>query len=438
MPGICVIGAQWGDEGKGKLVDIIGESADCIVRYQGGNNAGHTIVVQGKKYTFHALPAGVLRGKRSLIASEVVLDPRQLYSEMKKFEGELNLGIDPRTSIIMPWHNDLDNVGEESRKKTTGAAIGTTARGIGPCYEDDKNRSGLRFYELVGNPQSLENRIREVHDVKRKVIEQVYGTQISYDINKTVDDYISLGSYLKKYLADVSQEVSKALKDGKNVVFEGAQGTLLDIKFGNYPKVTSSHPMTGAVFDSVGIAPMKMRAIGIIKAYVTKVGSGPVVTCLDNGLWPVDESKSTPEGNYIRNKGQEKGTTTGRPRRVGWMDAVVLKYTHRLNGFSELALMKLDCLSGLDKVRMAVAYENNGMIFDDYPSWDTDFLNDCKPIYEEFDGFGDISQARTYKQLPKSARNYVNRIEELIGTPVTVISVGPGREETIFRKFKKF
>ncbi len=438
MPALCVIGAQWGDEGKGKLVDILGETADCIVRYQGGNNAGHTIVVDGKKYTFHALPAGVLRNIRSLIASEVVLDPRQLFNEIEKFGGSVNLGIDPRTGIIMPWHNDLDNAGENAMKKNTGSAIGTTARGIGPCYEDDKSRIGIRFYELVGNPVKLEQRIREVHEVKKKMLEQVYEVKPSYDLDKIVHEYLFLNGFLHDYLTDVSEEVYKALKNDKKVVFEGAQGTLLDIKFGNYPKVTSSHPMSGAVFDSIGIPPMKMRTIGITKAYVTKVGSGPVVTCLDNGLWPVDETRSTFEGNYIRNKGQEKGTTTGRHRRVGWMDIIALKYTHRLNGFSELALMKLDCLSGLEKIKMAVAYEHEGKIIEDYKSWDIKFLNECKPVYEEFDSFGDISPARKYKQLPKNAKKYIERIEELVNVPITVISVGPGREETIYRKFKKF
>lgn len=438
MPALCVIGAQWGDEGKGKLVDILGETADTIVRYQGGNNAGHTVIVDGKKYIFHALPAGVLRGKRSLIASEVVLDPRQLFKEIDNFGNTVNLGIDPRTSIIMPWHNDLDNVKEDVMKKSTGAAIGTTARGIGPCYEDDKSRSGIRFYELIGDPKNLENRMREVHEVKKKILEQVYDTKLSYGLDENISYYKFLGAYLKKYMADVSEEVNKALKDGKKIIFEGAQGTLLDIKFGNYPKVTSSHPMSGAVFDSVGMPPMKMRTIGIIKAYVTKVGSGPVVTCLDNGLWPVDESKSTFEGNYIRNKGQEKGTTTGRARRVGWMDAVALKYTNRLNGFSELALMKLDCLSGLDKIKMAVCYSHKNAVSDFYKSWDLNFLNECEPIYEEFDGFGDISPARKYRQLPKNAKKYIERIEEVVNIPITVISVGPGREETIYRGFKKF
>lgn len=438
MPALCVIGAQWGDEGKGKLVDVIGETADYIVRYQGGNNAGHTVIVNGKKYTFHALPAGVLRDIRSLIGSEVVLDPRQLVEEIKKFGKTVNLGIDPRTSIIMPWHNDLDSARENDMKKSTGSAIGTTVRGIGPCYEDDKNRSGIRFYELVGDQRNLEKRIREVHDIKKKTLEHVYNTTLNYNIDEVIKQYSILGESLKLYLADVSEEVYKALNDNKKVVFEGAQGTLLDIKFGNYPKVTSSHPMSGAVFDSIGIPPMKMRTIGIIKAYVTKVGSGPVVTCLDNGLWPVDEKKSELDGIYIRNKGQERGTTTGRLRRVGWMDLVALKYTHRLNGFSELALMKLDCLSDLYKIKMAVAYEHNGKRVEDYKSWDIQFLNECKPVYEEFEGFDDISRVRKYKQLPKNAKKYIERIEELVKVPITVISVGPEREETIYRKFKKF
>lgn len=437
MVAVCVIGSQWGDEGKGKLVDILGENAHGIVRYQGGNNAGHTIVVQGKKYSFHALPSGVLRGVRSLIASEVVLDPRQLVKEINNFEGEMNLGIDPRTAIIMPWHNELDNVGESARKKTTGSAIGTTARGIGPCYEDDISRSGIRFFELVGDGKTLEDRITDIYEVKKKTLKHVYDTEISFDVGAVVKEYVSLGRDLKKYLVDVSDEVYKALKIGNNVLFEGAQGTMLDIKFGNYPKVTSSHPMSGSVFSSVGIPPMVMRTIGIAKAYVTKVGSGPVVTCLDKGLFPVDESKSEPEGNYIRKKGQEYGTTTGRPRRVGWLDMVALKYSHRINGFSELALMKLDCLSGLDKIKLAGAYKHGYKVIHNYSSWDLNFLNECKPIYEEFDGFGDISSAREYKQLPENAKKYVERVEEFLEVPVTVISVGPGREETIYRGFKK-
>jgi len=338
----------------------------------------------------------------------------------------------------MPWHNELDTAGEADRKKASGSEIGTTARGIGPCYEDDKNRSGIRFYELIGDKKRLESRIREVHETKKKIIENVYNINPSYDIDMVVNQYAMLGEILKKYLTDVSKEVYDALKDKKKVVFEGAQGTLLDIKFGNYPKVTSSHPMSGAVFDSIGIPPMKMRTIGIMKAYVTKVGSGPVITCLDNGLWPVDESKSTFEGNRIRNIGGEKGTTTGRARRVGWLDLVALKYTNRINGFSELALMKLDCLSGLDKIKMAVAYKHDGKTIDDYRSWDLQFLNECKPVYEEFEGFGDISRARKYTQLPKNAKKYIERIEELVKVPTTVISVGPGREETIYRNFKKF
>lgn len=437
MVAVCVIGSQWGDEGKGKLVDILGENADCIVRYQGGNNAGHTIVVQGEKYTFHALPSGVLRDIRILIASGVVSYPKQLVKEIDNFGGKVNLGIDPRTAIIMPWHIDLDAARENVRKETTGSAIGTTLRGIGPCYEDDKNRSGIRFYELVGDEKTLEARIRDVYEVKRKIVKRVYDAKISFDVNEVVQEYISLGKSLKKYLADVSDEVYKALKIGNKVLFEGAQGTMLDIKFGNYPKVTSSHPMSGSVFSSVGIPPMEMRTIGIAKAYVTKVGSGPVVTCLDKGLFPVDESKSEPEGNYIRKKGQEYGTTTKRPRRVGWLDMVALNYSHRINGFSELALMKLDCLSGLDKIKLAGAYKHNNKVIHHYPSWDLKFLSECKPIYEVFDGFGDISHARKYRQLPKNAKKYIERIEELI--PITVISVGPGREETIYRgDFKKF
>jgi len=439
MTGICVIGSQWGDEGKGKLVDILGEDADYVVRYQGGNNAGHTVVADGETNFFHAMPTGVLRGIRSLIASEVVLDPRQLVKELKKFGKDVNIGIDPRTAIIMPYHNDLDIAREKERKKDTGAEIGTTAKGIGPTYEDDRNRSGIRFFELVGNQKKLEERIRRNYKTKKKLL-KLYDTKPSQTVKEVITEYKQLGKHLRQYSADVSKEISDALKQNKNVLFEGAQGTLLDLKFGNYPKVTSSHPMSGAVFSSVGIPPMDMRTIGIAKAYVTKVGSGPVVTCLDKGLWPVDEQKSEIEGKYIRQKGNEKGTTTGRPRRVGWLDIVALKYTHRINGFNELAFMKLDVLSGLEDIFMAVAYKHKGktLDIDDYRAWDLDFLNECQPVYERFTGFNrDISDAKSYNEIPYNARKFISRIEEIMDVPITVVSVGPGREQTIFKGFQK-
>lgn len=440
MPAVCVIGSQWGDEGKGKVVDILGENADYVIRYQGGNNAGHTVVIDGKKNASHILPSGVFREDiRVLIASKVVLDPRQLTEEMGGF-GDINLGIDPRTAIIMPWHNDLDKANEIARKKKTGSEIGTTRKGIGPCYGDDTERFGIRFSHLVGDPKKLEDMIRSDYEKKEKIL-ATEGVAPSQDIDKIVEEYLSLGKALRKYKVDVSLEVSKAIKEKKNIIFEGAQGTLLDIKYGNYPYVTPSHPMSGEIFPSVGIPPMKLRTIGIAKAYVTKVGDGPVVTCLDKGLWPVDELQSAPEGNYIRHKGHEEGTTSGRPRRVGWMDLVVLNYTHRINGFSELALMKLDVLSGLDEIYMAHAYIHNptGKIVQDYRAWDIDFLNDCKPLYEKFDGFDeDISKARSPEELPNNARKYMERIEQVVNVPITLISVGPDREETIYRGFKKF
>lgn len=445
MPATCVIGAQWGDEGKGKVVDLLGAYANRIVRFQGGNNAGHTVVID-KEYALHALPVGVLRGIRSLIASEVVLDPRQLVKEIKNFDWDINLGIDPRTAIIMPWHNHMDIAMEEARKKDIEKKeIGTTKKGIGPCYADDAYRIGIRFNELVGDRKILEDRINEVYILHKKILKYAYDYDINKlpNVNEVIEEYVSLGKDLKKYLVDVSKEIYEALKKNKNVLFEGAQGTLLDLKWGNYPNVSSSHPMAGAVCTSVGIAPKHikdMRVVGIIKAYLTKVGSGPVVTCLDKGLWPVDESKSEPEGNYIRKKGVEKGTTTGRLRRVGWMDIPALKYTHRLNGFSELALMKLDCLAGLDKIKLAVAYKykHNGQIIEDYPSWDIKFLEDCEPVYEEFDGFKkNIRRVRKYSQLPKNAKKYVERIEDLMGVPITIVSTGPGRGENIYRGFEK-
>jgi len=446
IPAVAVIGSQWGDEGKGKVVDIIAENADYIIRYQGGNNAGHTLVVDGKKYTFHALPSGVLRGVRNLIGSEVVLDPRQLDSELEKFNYMVNLGIDPRTAIIMPWHNELDNAREGLRQKESGSAIGTTAKGIGPCYEDDTNRTGIRFYELVGPWDKLKGRITDLYKIKKDILEKIYDYEMQQSLESVLDEYGTFKKGMRKFMGDVSEETYKALEKQKNVIFEGAQGTLLDKKFGNYPKVTSSHPMVGAIFDSLGLPPFKMRAIAIAKAYVTKVGSGPVVTCLDKGLWPVDESLSEPEARYIRERGKEVGTTTGRPRRVGWMDLVALKYTHRINGFSEIALTKLDVLAGMERVKIATHYNHFGVQTSEYKSWDLDYLYECKPEYVEFNfaDTGEFAGTTSMKELPNEAVNFVEIIINHIGVPVSLISTGPGREEGIFpydssnRRFNDF
>ncbi len=437
MPATIIIGAQYGDEGKGKITDIFSEKADYVVRYQGGNNAGHTIVVDGKVYKLHLLPSGVVRGKRCLIGAGVVVDPRQLIKEIKQFNFEVDLGIDPRTHIILPYHNIIDILREKKIKKIKGASIGTTAKGIGPCYEDEKSRIGIRFFDLVSN-KNLEDVIIEKFEEKKKVIEEVYGGSLDININDVAKEYAEIGKLLKKYLCDVSSEIFSSLKKGKNILFEGAQGTLLDIKYGNYPKVTSSHPLAGSILVDIGLPPsvfkeFEFKIIGVVKAYTTKVGSGPVVTCLDKGRWPVDEKVSNKIANYIRKKGAEYGTTTGRPRRVGWLDLVLLKYSDKLNNYDELALTKLDVLSGIKILKIAVAYKHNGKEEKEYRAWDLEFLENCKPVYKKIKGFRKF-RANNYNEIPKNAKKYIGLIEEYIGKKIKIISIGPERNDIIYKE----
>ncbi|MFH1638694.1 MAG: adenylosuccinate synthase [Candidatus Woesearchaeota archaeon] len=436
IPAVNVIGIQWGDEGKGKIVDAISEDADMVVRYQGGNNAGHTIVIGKKTFSTHCLPSGVSRKKRCLIASEVVLDPRQLKKEIGNLGFEPDLGIDPRTHIIFPYHNALDLAREKARG---GDPIGTTLKGIGPCYEDAANRTGIRSFELVKGGKSLEKRIKENFRFKKRMLKHLYNTDVKIIVDKkevrvrekdVVEQYVEFGKELKKYLSDISMEVNSAMKKNKNVLFEGAQGTLLDISHGNYPKVTSSHPMAGAIFTSVGMPPQKIHTIGIAKAYVTKVGSGPVVTCLDHGKWPVDESVSEQEANYIRERGQEAGTTTMRLRRVGWQDLVALKYTVGINGVDEIALTKIDVLEGLEEIKVAVAYMNSGYEKGYYPAWDTKALENTLPLYQTLPGF---KKTLEDGELSPNAQALVDLIEDKIQVPIRMVSYGPERSEILHR-----
>lgn len=443
MPGLIIVGSQYGDEGKGKVVDVLSENADIVVRYQGGNNAGHTIIVEGKEYKFHALPAGALRGKRCLIGPGVVLDPRQLEKEISSIGNDVDLGIDPRTPIIMPYHNILDVARESKTKQKTGSAIGTTAKGIGPCYEDEKNRSGLRFFDLISDPQRLEKLIESNFKEKELILKHVHNQDIGITLKEVVDEYTRLGELFKEYMADVSSEVYDSLGLNAKVIFEGAQGTMLDIKYGNYPKVTSSHPLTGSILTGVGL-PLNIvkkypfRSVGIVKAYTTKVGSGPVVTCLDHQKWPVDEAFSEQEAIYIRKKGKEVGATTGRPRRVGWLDLVMLKYSAMLNGFDELALTKIDTLAGLENLKVAVGYKHNGRYTTKYPAWDLKFLSECEPDYKEMKGFNEF-EAKKYSKLPDEVKEYIGLIESYTGIPITIVSTGADRADVVFKKgFRKF
>ncbi len=419
MPGTVIVGAQFGDEGKGKVTDFCADKTDIVVRYQGGNNAGHTVVVGEEVLKFHLLPSGVVHGKRILIGAGVVLDPRVLKQEISGLRGrKINLGIDPRTHIIMPWHNLLD----EGRESARGATkIGTTKRGIGPCYADKAERTGIRFEDLV-DEKKLREKINEFFPVKKAILEKVYGIKVPFDEGGVFDEYAALGKEFRPLLSDVSLEVSEALDKKHSILFEGAQGTFLDNDFGTYPFVTSSHPISGGVCVGVGIPFSKInRIIGIVKAYTTRVGFGPFPTELTDSA-----------GKHLTEKGQEFGTTTGRQRRVGWLDLPMLRTSMRLNGFTELSITKLDVLSGLDKIKVAKSYnvgEKEIMFF----PYSNKGIEKAVPNYVEFAGFEITGKEKKYSQLSAGTRKYLQFIEKEIGAPIKLVSVGPGREETIVK-----
>jgi len=420
MGATVVTGAQWGDEGKGKIVDLLGEKTDLVVRFNGGNNAGHTVVVKGKKYKFHLMPSGAIQGKRCMIGAGVSLDPRVLKKEIEQLEGkfEFELTIDPRTQIVMPWHNTLDEAKETEKGSKK---IGTTGRGIGPCYSDRAARTGIRFLELV-DEKRLCKKIDELYPIEENLIEKAYGAKMPAPKEKIAEEYSALGQEFKKNLGDVSIEVHNALEEGKEVLFEGAQGTFLDNDFGTYPYVTSSHPTAGAIFTGTGIGLRKIdRVIAIVKAYTTRVGEGPFVTELHGEL-----------ADSIRQAGQEFGTTTGRPRRVGWIDLVLLKTAQRLNGFTEMTITKIDVLNKLETIKACTAYKLDGKEIDYVPA-DLEQLEKCEPVYKTFKGFELDAAARKFEEIPETAREYIAFIEKEMGTPARIISLGPGREETILR-----
>ncbi|MBU0756845.1 MAG: adenylosuccinate synthase [Nanoarchaeota archaeon] len=413
---VVVVGSQYGDEGKGKVTDILAKDADYVVRYQGGNNAGHTVVVGTEVFKLHLLPSGVIYGKPSLIASGVVLDPRVVVQEVAKMKAmgkEVDIMIDPLTSIIMPYHNVMDGISETALKDNM---IGTTKRGIGPAYADKYSRKGIRFVDLL-DKDIFKKKLHENFILNKKIAEKVYGTDFGLDEDEIYKEYTNLAQQIKKYLGDVSKVVHDNI-DSKKIVFESAQGTFLDITFGTYPYVTSSHPISGAVFTDVGFAPRRLDCVAIVKAYTTRVGSGPFLTEL------FDE-----DGKHMLDIGHEYGTTTGRPRRCGWLDLVMLKYSTRLNGFTSLAITKLDVLSGLKKVRVAVRYMIEGREVE-FPLT-IDQLEKCTVEYREFDGFTIDTNAKTLEELEPNARQYLRFMEDFLGVQISIVSIGPKRDETI-------
>lgn len=422
MGNFVIVGTQWGDEGKGKIVDLLAEHADYVVRFQGGNNAGHTMVVNGEQFISHLVPSGILQNKTCFIGNGLVVDPEVLVSEINYLKSKgvdvcpEKLRISEKAQMIMPYHKSLDHAREAKKGKEK---IGTTGRGIGPCYEDKVARVGIRFLELL-TPDRFAERVRTVLDEKNFQLTKYFGVD-PVDPETVIKEYLEYAEILAPYITDTSVEIMTGIQNEKNVLFEGAQGTHLDIDHGTYPFVTSSSCVSGNACCGSGVGPKDITGvIGIVKAYTTRVGAGPFPTELE------DET-----GNYIQEKGAEFGATTGRRRRCGWLDMVILRNASRLNGLTGIVITKMDVLGGLETLNICTGYEVNGEVIDTFPA-DLDILAQCKPVYEEHPGWDeDISTIKRFKDLPLNAKLYVQRIEELSRVPVDIVSVGPGREETI-------
>lgn len=421
MSAVVVVGTQWGDEGKGKIIDLLSAQADMVVRYQGGNNAGHTVKVDDEEFKLHLIPSGILSDSTvCVIGNGVVVDPGVLISEMDSLADRGistdRLQVSDKAHVIMPYHKALDKLQEESKGDRK---IGTTGRGIGPCYTDKISRYGIRMADLVDS-RSLSARLDLVLPYVNGLIEGVYG-QTGFTKDQIVAEMAPQADRLRSFVTDTSVLVNDAIDAGQKVLFEGAQGTLLDVDHGTYPFVTSSSPTAGGACTGTGVGPTKIsKVIGVAKAYTTRVGAGPFPTELNNEI-----------GDWIREKGKEFGTTTGRPRRCGWLDAVVLRYSARVNGLTGLALMHLDTLSGLDQVQICTAYEVDGKRVENFPG-DIQVLSQCRPVYETLEGWsGDLSKARSLEDLPENARKYIHRVSEIVGVPVCIVSVGGRRSETI-------
>jgi adenylosuccinate synthase len=421
VPALVIIGAQWGDEGKGKATDLLGGAVDYVVRYQGGNNAGHTVVIGEETYALHLIPSGMLRADCvPVIGNGVVIDPGVLLTEL---DGLTARGVDTSrllisadAHLIMPHHRALDRVTERYLGKSR---IGTTGRGIGPAYGDKVARTGIRVQDLL-DPGIFRKKLELALREKNQVLTKVYNRR-ALDVDEVVEEYARYAQRLEPFIADTGLVLNRALNDGKVVLLEGSQGTLLDVDHGTYPFVTSSNPTAGGAATGAGIGPTRItRVIGIIKAYTTRVGAGPFPTELDDKV-----------GEELRAIGGEFGVTTGRARRTGWFDAVIARYAVRVNGITDLFLTKLDVLSGFDRVPICVAYDVRGRRTDEMPMTQTDFHH-AVPVYEEMPGWsGDITGARTLADLPPAARDYIARLSDLAGAPVSAIGVGPGRDQTL-------
>ena len=426
MANVIIVGTQWGDEGKGKVVDLLSQQADFIVRFQGGNNAGHTLVVNGKKHIFHLIPSGILhQDKKCMIGNGVVLDPGVLIQEMDHLE-EAGLHVTPDnllislcTHVIMPYHRALD-LARENRKGRT--AIGTTGRGIGPCYEDKVGRGGIRVHDLLDSAVFSEKLARNLEE-KNFLLRNFFDHE-PLDPSAIMDEYLAYGERLRPFAGNVSLQLQKADAQGRNILFEGAQGTQLDIDHGTYPFVTSSNTVAGNACCGAGIGPTRIDSVlGVVKAYTTRVGGGP---------FPSELLGET--GDHIRKVGGEFGATTGRPRRCGWLDMVVVNSAVRLNGLGGLVITKLDVLTGIPVLKIGVSYNCRGSRLDIVPA-ELAALEACEPVLEELPGWDeDIEKVRTWADLPKNAKKYLEAIEQISGVPIRIISIGPSRDATIILK----
>lgn len=414
-----LVGCQWGDEGKGKIVDILSENYDIVTRFQGGANAGHTVEIGDNQYILHLIPSGILRNNvKCVIGNGVVVDPNALLEEIKllKQNGinvEGRLFISHNAHLIMPYHKLLDSISESSKKK-----IGTTGRGIGPCYMDKYARKGIRIVDLL-NKEILERKIRDNLEEKNALLKKVYD-HVGLDADKIINEYIQFDKAIDKYITDVPLMLNNSIRDGKSILLEGAQGALLDVDHGTYPYVTSSSPTSGGACTGSGIPPNKITSVfGIVKAYTTRVGNGPFPTELIND-----------EGENLRKEGAEYGATTGRPRRCGWFDAFLVSYSAMINGIDSVAITKLDVLGTFESIKVCVGYKLNGKSLNSFPT-DVEQLNNITPVYETLDGWmEDISKCKSYDELPQKTKDYLEFISDHANIKIEIVSVGPKRKQT--------
>ena len=423
MPNVIVLGLQWGDEGKGKIVDVLSEKADVVARYQGGHNAGHTVVIKNEKFILHVIPSGILyKGKKCLIGNGVVVEPASLLEEINGLKergieiDKNNLFLSKNAHVIMPYHMALDR---ENEKLRGSKSIGTTGRGIGPAYCDKINRSGIRVADLL-QPEFFREKLKANLFNINFLLENLYKAQV-FNIDNIYDEYMGYAEKLKEHVADTDIIIDKTIAEGGNILLEGAQGTLLDIDHGTYPYVTSSNATAGGACTGLGIGPTKIsKVLGVVKAYTTRVGAGPFPTEIKDSL-----------GDAIREKGGEYGATTGRPRRCGWLDMVILRHSARINGLTGIAITKLDILDGLETIKICTSYKHNGKIYKEFPK-ELNIFQECEPVYEETKGWKESTIGiKDFEKLPDAAKAYVKKIENMLGVEAHIISTGQRRDELI-------